>query len=285
MTEARERRGVFGEVTDAYEAARPGYPSALVDDVLDYARLDGAPVVEVGAGTGKASTAFAARDIDLVCVEHDARMAEVLAAGCAPYPRTSVVVSGFEQWQPPAERYGLLFSAQAWHWIDPATRWTLAFEALRPGAAIALFWNQYQVRDPQARAALVAAHQRHGAAELSPATLGSADREPLDRYNQQPLPELLADDRYRDAEFRYYRSEYSYTGSRYQDLLASLSAYRLLPRAARGASRRCRPGGGHPRRHSRTRGRHQPPPRPHPKRVAAANSRPAPAPAAAAVCG
>jgi 16S rRNA A1518/A1519 N6-dimethyltransferase RsmA/KsgA/DIM1 with predicted DNA glycosylase/AP lyase activity len=97
MTEIRERRGVFGEAADAYDAARPGFPEALVDDVIEYARLDGAPVLEVGAGTGKASVPYARRGLELTCLEPDARMAAVLRRNVEPYPRTSVVVSGFEQ--------------------------------------------------------------------------------------------------------------------------------------------------------------------------------------------
>ena len=233
MTEIRERRGVFGEAVDAYEAARPGYPSELVNDVLAYARLGNAPVLEVGAGTGKASIAFADRALDLTCIEPDERMAAALTRVCAPYPRTAVVVSGFEQWRPPAGRFGLLFSAQAWHWVDPASRWTLAFDALRPGGTIALFWNQFGVRDTAVGTALTEAHARHDAAELAPETLGTAELAAADPAPAWPLTDLLDDDRYVDAETRRYRAQHSFTRDRYLDLLASISAYRMLPDSRR----------------------------------------------------
>ncbi|WP_460492072.1 hypothetical protein [Dactylosporangium cerinum] len=57
----RVRARVFGEVADDYERFRPDYPPALIDDVLAYAGLDGAAALEVGAGTGKATVAFAER--------------------------------------------------------------------------------------------------------------------------------------------------------------------------------------------------------------------------------
>lgn len=229
MTGIRERRGVFGEAVDAYEAARPGYPSGLIDDVLGYAQLGDAPVLEVGAGTGKASIAFAGRDLDLTCVEPDARMAAALTRACAPFPRTAVVVSGFEQWRAPAARFGLLFSAQAWHWVDPASRWTLAFDALRPGGTIALFWNRFSVRDEALKSALTEAHARHDTAELAPGTLEHTAPTVADSSPTWPLTDLLADDRYIDAETRRYRAQYSFTRDRYLDLLASISAYRMLP--------------------------------------------------------
>ncbi|MFC1432797.1 trans-aconitate 2-methyltransferase [Streptacidiphilus sp. N1-3] len=239
MTGIRERRAVFGEAADAYEAARPGYPSGLVDDVLAHARLGDAaglgdaPVLEVGAGTGKASVAFAGRGLALTCLEPDARMAAVLTRACAPYPGTAVVVTGFEQWQPPAERFGLLFSAQAWHWVDPASRWTLAFDALRPGGTIALFWNRFSVDDTALRSALTAAHARHDAAELAPNTLGDPEPAVADPAPAWPLTDLLADTRYRDAETRSYPARHTFTRDRYLDLLASISAYRMLPESWR----------------------------------------------------
>lgn len=233
MSGTRERRGVFGEVADAYEAARPGYPAALVDEVLAHVRLGGSPALEVGAGTGKASIAFAAHGIDLTCIEPDPRMAAVLTGSAGPYPRCTAVVTDFERWQPPAERYGLLFSAQAWHWIDPAVRWTLAFDALRPGGSIALFWNFGSVPDPDLRSAVEEAHARHGAAELAGATLGGPEPSEDDPDGDWPLVQLTADDRYVDVETRRYSGGHAFTSGRYVDLLASISAYRLLPEEQR----------------------------------------------------
>jgi len=66
-----ERATIFGEVAELYDAARPGYADALAGEVLAYAGLGGRAAVEVGAGTGKATVAFAAQGIPLLCVEPD----------------------------------------------------------------------------------------------------------------------------------------------------------------------------------------------------------------------
>ncbi len=55
MAVARERRLAFGDVAELYDRARPSYPAALVDDVLEFAcARAGDLALEVGAGTGKA---------------------------------------------------------------------------------------------------------------------------------------------------------------------------------------------------------------------------------------
>ncbi len=125
MTTGRVRARVFGEVADEYDRVRPSYPAALVDDVLAYAQLDGGPAIDVGAGTGKATLSFAERGLTITAVEPDEAMAAVLARRVAAYPPVTVVVSAFEDYAPD-RTFGLLFSAQAWHWVDPAVRRTLS---------------------------------------------------------------------------------------------------------------------------------------------------------------
>src|SRR4051812_13872094 len=114
MTSA-ERRVIFGETVELYDAARPDYPAALIDDVI--AASGPGPALEVGAGTGKATVAVAARGVDLTCIEPDPRMAGTLRRNVAAYPAVRVVDATFESW-PPDRGYGLLYSAQAWHWVD-----------------------------------------------------------------------------------------------------------------------------------------------------------------------
>src|SRR5712691_10389571 len=66
MTESpREQRLVFGEVAEAYDRARPRYPSQLVDDVVSFARLGPRDrVLEVGCGVFERLTQGLARLID-----------------------------------------------------------------------------------------------------------------------------------------------------------------------------------------------------------------------------
>ncbi len=73
---AREQRLVFGEDAELYDRARPGYPAALVDDVVS---LVGLPchAVDIGCGTGKATRMLAERRVMGVGVEPHAEMAAV----------------------------------------------------------------------------------------------------------------------------------------------------------------------------------------------------------------
>ncbi len=117
---AQERRLAFGEVAELYDRARPGYPAELIDDVIAFApAAGGTRALEVGAGTGKATELFAQRGLEIVALEPSAQMAAVARRNCARYENVSVEQIEFERWSPAGASFGLVFSAQAWHWIAP----------------------------------------------------------------------------------------------------------------------------------------------------------------------
>lgn len=167
---ATPRRLVFGDVADLYDRHRPTYPPGLVDDLIAGADIPaGGRVLEVGAGTGKATELFAARGVAVLAIEPSAGMAGIARRKFAGDPNVTVVECDFERWDPAGERFGLLYSAQAWHWIDPEARYALARRALRPGGLLAAFWNRPAWAPSPLRDALLAVY-----AELAPEL--SADR-------------------------------------------------------------------------------------------------------------
>lgn len=220
---------VFGEAADEYDAIRPGYPAELVADLL--AEAGPGPVLEVGAGTGKATTAFAAYGIDLVCLEPDARMAAVLKA---KLPAARVVVDRFETWTP-GDGYGLLYSAQAWHWLDPGRRNDLAWAALAPGGLLALFWNGFLVADPALHAALHAGDEKvfpdgeETAHAWSRATFPVAEAPFAEEWSHLALHD---DERFTDLRGRHYRRTQAWSADEYARYLATTSLYLMLEPAA-----------------------------------------------------
>lgn len=69
-----ERRFIFDQIAGAYGVSHPGYPEALVD-VVSYASLKpGAPILEVGCGTGQATKSFATRGLQIVAIDPGSEM-------------------------------------------------------------------------------------------------------------------------------------------------------------------------------------------------------------------
>jgi SAM-dependent methyltransferase len=129
----RLRAESFGRLAQRYDRARPGYPAALIADLV---ALRPGDVLDVGCGTGRAARLLSARGLTVLGVEVDPLMADV-ARGHG----VRVEVGSFETWEPAGRSFDLIVCAQAWHWIDPALGASKAFGLLRPGGALALFWN------------------------------------------------------------------------------------------------------------------------------------------------
>ena len=130
----------FGEVARLYDRVRPAYPDAVYTSVLsavDPARR----ALEAGAGTGHATAVIAARGVALDAIEPDRRMADIARARCKGLP-VRVWQSRFEEWRGPRGAFDLVFSAQAWHWLDHDRAAAVARTALRAGGGLAVWWTR-----------------------------------------------------------------------------------------------------------------------------------------------
>ncbi len=155
----RQRAMSFGAAAEIYDQARPAYPAGLFAHIAG--QLPGPRVLEVGAGTGKATSGLTALGLEVTCIEPDAAMAAVLARRTATDPQVRIEVQTFESCT--AERtYDGLVSAQAWHWTDPETRMDRAAALLRPGGFLGLFWSGGVFRQQEAFAAIEAIYDDFG---------------------------------------------------------------------------------------------------------------------------
>jgi trans-aconitate methyltransferase len=215
----------FGAVARDYDRARPSYAAELVDDIVGL--LPGRDVVEVGAGTGKATVLFAARGLEMTCVEPDPEMAVVLAENTRLLPNVSVTVSSFEDFQP-AGLYDGLLAAQSWHWTSREHRWAKAASMLREGGVIALFWNREQSHATPLLLAVADVYRQHG---LHDSNQQSPDLTPpawpRDEMEQQPT--------LTDVEVRTYYSVHSYSTAAWLAYAASTSNLLILEPAKREA--------------------------------------------------
>jgi SAM-dependent methyltransferase len=127
----------FGSDAERYDRARPGYPDALVDQIL--AGAPASEVLDVGCGTGIAARQFQAAGCRVLGVDPDARM-----AGLAGRSGLEVETARFEDWESAGRAFDVVVAGQAWHWVDPVAGAAKAAQALRPGGRLAVFWNAFQ---------------------------------------------------------------------------------------------------------------------------------------------
>jgi SAM-dependent methyltransferase len=229
---ATPRRLLFGEVADLYDLHRPAYPAPLVDDLIAQSEVGEDPrALEVGAGTGKATRMFAAHGVAVLAIEPSAEMAELARDNCADYPQVEIIQSDFERWDPAGERFGLIYAAQAWHWIDPELRYRRARAALRPGGVLAAFWNRPAWGSSELRAALLAAYRA-----IAPDMPANGPMHPANRLSgtdEDWVAEIGGVAEFSDPVVRPYEWSQDYSAPAYAGLLGTLSEFRLLDEGTR----------------------------------------------------
>lgn len=137
-------RQTFNAQAEAYDRWRPGYPEQLFADVISLSGIqDSGAIVEIGCGTGQATEPFLKKDYAVTAVELGENLAEFSRRKLASYPKFTVITGAFENQQSLDNKFDLLISATAFHWVDPTVRYEKARSCLRPGGAIALFWNEH----------------------------------------------------------------------------------------------------------------------------------------------
>jgi len=228
---ARERRLAFGDVAELYDRARPSYPQELVDDVIEFAGARrGDHVLDVGAGTGKATVQFAERGLELTALEPSPDMAAVLSRNCQGRQNVRIEQDEFEHWNPRGQRFRLVFSAQAWHWVTPERRYPLARAALEPGGALAVFWNRPDWEACPIRADVAAAYERV-APDLG-AGPGPGPMHPSAQRRQEWwadwAAELSAAEGFEDPVSRSYRWWETYTTASYLEVISTHSDHIVL---------------------------------------------------------
>jgi SAM-dependent methyltransferase len=199
----------------------------LIDDVLEYAEVKDLGALEIGAGTGKATTAFAERGIRVVAIEPEERMAAVLRPKIAPYPNIKVQICAFEDFEP-LQQFNLVYSAGSWHWLDPGQRSQRATAALAARGTLALFWNSHWPSDSVIRERLLAVHRK-----FAPGIL--PDQGPMadGRDTSWPRAELLAQPGLGELLERSYLRTRRMSNRDYIAFLSSISRYRTLPENVR----------------------------------------------------
>lgn len=226
MALEQERRLRFGSVAQQYDAARPSYPTELIDDVVAFAPNTPPDVLEVGAGTGKATVLFAARHAHVVAIEPGDGMVEVLRRNCAGHDGVTVAATDFESFDAGGRTFDTVAAAQSWHWVGD-DRYGKAAALLRPRGALALFWNLATLPDQGMRRAVIAAVREH--APDASIRVPPTGRESYDVENRAQAAEIASSGRFGSVVRRAYWWSATYTARGYADMTSTQSDHLVLP--------------------------------------------------------
>ena len=106
----------------------------------------GSKLLEIGAGSGKATAQFADFGFEIICIEPGANLAE---KGKERFKNKNIkyIVSPFEDYDEPLEYFDAVISAQAFHWISQPIGYEKCSRTLKKGGYLAPFWKLNLFRD------------------------------------------------------------------------------------------------------------------------------------------
>ncbi len=213
----------FERGASAYDRLRPEFPEPMFDDLVRAAgdRLDAA-VLEIGAGTGRATLPLARRGARIQVIEPSADMLRVLAQRLADerlQERVQLRRATFEELSPQDGPFGVVVAAQSFHWADPQTRWRRLAGLLGSDGLAFLCWNGWRLRpDAHDLDAVRELYQRHGP-DLVP---DIDDERSLTGWAQT---EMAAEPLLEEANATHYSWDWTLPVDDYLALLSTTSQY------------------------------------------------------------
>ncbi|MEA4961057.1 class I SAM-dependent methyltransferase [Lutispora sp.] len=134
----------FDESALFYDKYRPSYPKELIDSIISISGIrEDAKILEIGAGSGKATELFVNRGYNLTCIELGEKLAQKGIEKFKDTGQVEYIVGRFEEVDGLDKDYDLAISAQAFHWVQKPLGYKKIADALRPNSYCALFWNKY----------------------------------------------------------------------------------------------------------------------------------------------
>lgn len=138
----------FTDRAKLYSQARPDYPTLALDFVCEHCCLSaGKTLVDIGAGTGISSRAFASRGVHVTAVEPNQAMLEEAKSHSEFSGLIDFVSAKAEETGLPSGKFDAILCAQAFHWFDPSLALSEFNRILKEGAWVVLIWNERDEKD------------------------------------------------------------------------------------------------------------------------------------------
>ena len=136
---ARRYGKVFDDIAAEYDRHRPAYPDVLVDQACQVAGIgSGDHVFEVGCGSGQLTRGLVTRGLHVTAVEPGKNLTALARQNLEGAGEVEFVNAQFEDALLPRGQFRAVFSASAFHWVDPKVSWQKAADVLVPGGTLAL---------------------------------------------------------------------------------------------------------------------------------------------------
>lgn len=239
----RENRTVFDEIVTNYDKARWDYPADLYTDIIKFCGAGTKKAIEIGAGTGKATSPFLDAGYNVTAVEMSANMSGFLSEKFKDKAAFKVINSTFEDAVLEENSYDMIYAASAFHWVGAEIGCPKVLRLLKNNGVFALFRNNAVPQDGnKLYDDIQAVYDKHYYSYYKP------DKRPV-RALDMTYEDFLSPSEiyrgfrfeglemygFRDIDMKLYRTTKRYSADKYLALLDTYSDHRALPEDSRAS--------------------------------------------------
>jgi SAM-dependent methyltransferase len=213
-------RASFDGMASTYDEVRPGYGRELYD-FIDSTKpfSERSLILEVGSGSGIATEEIADRwNPGIVALEPGKNLRAAARKRLGGRGKIELVASTFEDYDGGGRRFDAIFSATAFHWVDPAVKYRKAFELLSDDGFLVLYWNNFGIADDGVAKAMDALYREYGMSQD-----GGTARERQAGNIARRRKEIDESGFFAVARSGLFRNRFTYTTQRYLGLLGTFS--------------------------------------------------------------
>jgi ubiquinone/menaquinone biosynthesis C-methylase UbiE len=135
----------FDPLAEYYERYRTGYSPEVYDIIRDYGLDPGARVLDIGCGTGLASSDLAERGYEVTGIDQSPAM---LSFAKSRVPDGTFLEGSAESLPWTTATFDGATCAQAFHWFDAPRVRAEVVRVVRPGGPFAIWWKTLIPGDP-----------------------------------------------------------------------------------------------------------------------------------------
>lgn len=226
-----KRKVWYSRAANAYNQARPHYPPALVEQVINTAQMSAtSDVLEIGCGPGTATVSFAPLVGSIECVEPNPDFTQLAQQNCQPYPNVTIHNTSFEEWPAAEGKFDAVLAATSFHWIPAEIGYPKAAQALRENGHLILLWNKELQPGYEVYQRLAEVYQHHAP------SLARYEDKPTQAKILQDLGNMMIESgHFRDVVSSHVSTQVTYTALEYLTLLTTYSPYLELTTQTRQA--------------------------------------------------
>ena len=219
-----DQRLTYDEDLVNYEKWRTNYCDELFSAIIGHSGVGaGKLAVEPGCGTGKSTEPILKTGCTVIGVEYGRNLAAFAKDKFSGYNNFHIENMKFEDFQHSSDTVDLVYSGTAFHWIPEETGYAKAFNLLRSGGTLALFWSfpAPDIDRDTLREKMLAAYDRYDPNER----LRSGDKS----YGQRtPIAETIKKYGFTDVEHCIYKIGKTYSAYDYVAVLNTFATHLMI---------------------------------------------------------